>query len=100
MIKSGSVSRFVASRAKFQPLIRFTGRFCLVTALLAGVAATTPSNESPEEQYIHIMAIVEKADALRTSGQLEAAHVKYVEAEKALTSFKAANPVFFPKTVA
>lgn len=99
MTNSGSVPRPVAFSARIQPLIRFTGCLGLVTALLANVAATSPSSESPEEQYIHIMAIIDRADALRKSGNLDAAHGKYIEAEKALMAFKSANPLFFPKTV-
>lgn len=100
MIKSGSVSRLVAFRARISPLVRFTGCFGLVIALLGNVAATSPNAQSPEEQYIQIMAIIDRADALRTSGQAEAARVKYLQAEKALLLFKATNPMFFPKTVA
>jgi len=100
MIKSGSVSRFVAFSARIQRLIRFAGCFGLGIALLASVAATPPSAESPDEQYLHIMSIIDRADALRTAGQADAAHVKYLEAEKALLAFKSANPLFSPKTVA
>lgn len=100
MIKSEPASRHVASRARFQPLIRFTGCLSLVTALLATGAASSPSSLSPEEQYISIMATIDRADALRKAGNLDAAHARYVEAEKALRAFKSSNPVFFPKTVA
>jgi hypothetical protein len=100
MTKSGSVSRFVAFRASIQRLIRFTGCFGLMIALLAGVAATSPSSQSPDEQYLDIMSIIDRADALRTAGQADAAHVKYLQAEKALLAFKSANPLFSPRTVA
>ena len=70
-------------------------------ALLASVAATPPVNmQGPDEQYIHIMAVIDRADALRAVGQAEAARAKYQEAEKALLLFKSANPLFDPKTVA
>lgn len=70
-------------------------------ALLASVAATPPVNmQGPDEQYIHIMAIIDRADALQKAGQAEAARAKYLEAEKALLLFKSANPLFDPKTVA
>lgn len=95
------VSRLIAVRASVSSLVRFSGCFGLGIALLATVAATPPANlQSPDEQYIHIMAIVDRADALRTSGQADAARVKYLEAEKALLAFKSANPMFAPKTVA
>ena len=69
--------------------------------LATTIAATSPTNsQSPEEQYIHIMAIIDRADALHKAGQADAAHAKYLEAEKALLYFKSANPLFFPKTVA
>ena len=82
-------------------LLRFTGCLGLGIVLLTSVAATSPANtQSPEEQYIRIMGIIDRADALRTAGQTDAAHAKYLEAEKALLMFKSANPLFFPKTVA
>jgi len=100
MIKSGSASRLVAFCARISPLVRFTGGAGLAIALLANVAATSPNALSPDEQYIQIMAMIDRADALRKSGQMEAAHVRYLQAEKALLAFKAANPLFEPKTVA
>jgi len=65
------------------------------------VAAMPPatSTQNPDEQYIHIMGIVDRADALRAAGQVDAARAKYLEAERALLMFKAANPLFAPKTV-
>jgi hypothetical protein len=54
----------------------------------------------PEEQYVRIMAVIDRADALRKAGRTEEARAKYVEAEKALIYFKSVNPLFFPKTVA
>jgi hypothetical protein len=102
MIKSGSASRLVAVSARISLLLRFTGCAGLAIALLASVAATPPatSSQGPDEQYIHIMALIDRADALRTAGRADAAHAKYLEAERALLMFKAANPLFAPKTVA
>ncbi|HEY1489612.1 MAG TPA: hypothetical protein VGF90_01120, partial [Verrucomicrobiae bacterium] len=67
--------------------------------LQAGVSAAQDQQLSPDEQYIHIMSVIDRADALRKAGQADAAHAKYVEAEKALLAFKGANPLFAPKTV-
>jgi hypothetical protein len=95
------VSRLMAVRARVSSLVRFTGCAGLGIALLVSVAATpAPNMQGPDEQYIHIMAVIDRADALRTAGQAEAAHAKYLEAEKALLLFKSANPLFDPKTVA
>jgi hypothetical protein len=100
MINSGPASRPVAVSAQFQSLVRFTGCCGLVITLLATVAAAPLNPLNPDEQYIRIMAIIDRADALRKAGQADAAHARYLEAEKALLAFKAANPLFAPKTVA
>ena len=68
--------------------------------LQANVATAQDQQLSPDEQYIHIMSVIDRADALRKAGQTDAAHAKYVEAEKALLIFKSNNPLFAPKTVA
>jgi hypothetical protein len=94
-------SRLVAFSARFSSLVRVSGCVGLGVVLLASVAAAPPVNtQGPDEQYIHIMAIIDRADALHKAGQTEAARAKYVEAERALLYFKAANPLFAPKTVA
>ena len=95
------VSSLFAVRARYSSLVRFTGCAGLGIVLLASVAAMPPATgtQNPDEQYIHIMGIVDRADALRAAGQADAARAKYLEAEKALLYFKAANPLFAPKTV-
>jgi hypothetical protein len=102
MIKSGLSSRPATLGAKIQSFVRFQWFFSLAIAVLVTFAATPPpvNQENPDEIYIRIMAMIDRADALRTSGQPEAARVKYTEAEKALLYFKATNPMFSPKTVA
>jgi uncharacterized protein DUF6263 len=101
MIKCGLASRPATLGAKIQPFARLTWFFSLAIAVLFTVAATPPTGqENPDELYIRIMAMIDRADALRTSGQTEAARAKYAEAEKALLYFKATNPLFAPKTVA
>jgi hypothetical protein len=101
MIKSGSAPRLAPFGATIQSLARFKWVFSLVIALLVTVAATPPPGQAnPDEQYIKIMAIIDKADALRAAGQADAARAKYAEAERALLVFKANNPLFAPKTVA
>jgi Family of unknown function (DUF6263) len=97
MIKS---SRLAVSGAKLQSLVRSKWIFGLVAAGLVTVAATSPNQTIPDEQYVRIMTVIDRADALRKAGQADAARAKYQEAEKALLQFKAANPLFDPKTVA
>jgi len=95
-------SRLIAVRARISFLLRFSGCAGLGVLLLASVAATPPATTSqgPDEQYIHIMSIIDRADALQAAGQKDAARAKYRDAERALLMFKAANPLFFPKTIA
>jgi len=100
MIKSGLTPRPATFGAKIQSSVRSTWFFSLIIAVLVTVAATPPPEQSPDEFYIQIMALIDRADALRTAGQTNAAQVKYAEAEKALIYFKATNPLFAPQTVA
>ncbi|HWC59941.1 MAG TPA: hypothetical protein VHC44_09635 [Verrucomicrobiae bacterium] len=97
MIKS---SRLADLGARFQSLVGSKWIFGLVAAGLVTVAATPPNQQIPDEQYIHIMTLIDRADALRKAGQADAARAKYLDAEKALLAFKAANPLYDPKTVA
>lgn len=97
MIKS---SRLAVSGAKLQSLVRSKWIFGLIAAGLVSVAATPPSQQIPDEQYVYIMTVIDRADALRKAGQADAARAKYKEAERALLQFKNANPLFDPKTVA
>jgi hypothetical protein len=101
MIKSGSNPRLPAISARIQSLFRFKWIFSLAIVALISVAATVPSDQpNPDEQFIHIMAIIDRADALRKAGQLDAAKAKYREAQTNLVFFRAYNPLFDPKTVA
>jgi hypothetical protein len=101
MIKSGSRPGLAAIGAKIQFLARFKWFFSvLIAVLFTTMAATPPDQQTPDEQYIHIMNIIDRADALRKAGQLDAAKVKYREAQTNLLYFKAYNPLFAPKTVA
>jgi len=99
MIKSGSFLRVPAVGAKLKFLFRLQWLFGLMLAVLVTVAATPPT-QNPDEQYIHIMALIDRGDALRKAGQTDAAKAKYKEAQKDLLIFKANNPLFAPKTVA
>jgi hypothetical protein len=99
MIKSGSFPRVPAIGAKIKPLVRLQWFFGLMLAVLVSVAATPPNQQNPDEQYIHIMALIDRGDALRKTGQADAAKAKYKEAQRALLIFKATNPLFAPKTV-
>ena len=100
MITSGLTPRPATFGAKIQSPVRLIWFFSLVIAVLVTAAAAAPTDQGPDELYIRIMALIDRADALRTAGQTEAARAKYAEAEKALIYFKSTNPLFAPKTVA
>jgi hypothetical protein len=93
MTKTGFIPRLPAISAKIQSLARLKWIFSLAMAALftvAGTAATLPADQqNPDEQFIHIMAIIDRADALRAAGQIDAAKVKYREAQTNLVIFKA-----------
>jgi hypothetical protein len=100
MFKSGLTPRLATISAKIQSFARWKWSFSLAVALVMTVAATAPPNQNPDEQFIQIMALIDKADALRKAGQADAAKEKYIQAEKALLYFKAVNPLFSPRAVA
>ena len=100
MIKCGLTPRLATISAKIQSFARWKWSFSLAVALVMTVAATAPPNQNPDEQFIQIMALIDKADALRKAGQADAAKEKYIQAEKALLYFKAVNPLFSPRAVA
>jgi Family of unknown function (DUF6263) len=101
MIKSGSNPSLPAIHARIQSLIRWKWIFSLAIAALFSVATTALSDQlNPDEQYIRIMAVIDRADALRAAGQLDAAKAKYREAQTNLVIFKAYNPLYNPKSVA
>jgi hypothetical protein len=99
MIKSGFTPPPATIGAKIQSFARWKWFFSLAIAVLVTVAATPQPTENPDEQYIQIMALIDKADALRKAGQADAAKSKYLQAEKALLYFKAVNPLFSPTAV-
>jgi hypothetical protein len=104
MIKSGFTPCLPAVRARIQSLARLKWIFSLGLAALFSLAATAatlpPDQQNPDEQYIHIMAIIDRADALQAAGQIDAAKAKYHEAQTNLVIFKAYNPMFDTKTIA
>jgi hypothetical protein len=104
MIKSGSTSRRPAIVARIQFLVRLKWIFSFAMAALFSFGATAatlpPDQQNPDEQYIHIMSVIDRADALRAAGQIDAAKAKYREAQTNLIYFKAYNPLYDPKTVA
>ncbi len=101
MIKSGLAPRPATIGAKIQSFVPLKWFFSLAIVVLFTVAATPPpTQESPDELYIRIMTMIDKADALNAAGKVDAAKAKYKDAEKALLYFKATNPLFAPKSVA
>lgn len=100
MIKNGSYPRLSAFGAKFPALFRYKWSLGLAVAVLFTVAASgAPDQLNVDEQYIRIMATIDRADALRKAGQLDAARAKYIEAKTNLMAFKAQNPLFDPTAV-
>lgn len=99
MIKRGPFSL----RPVFGSSIRFLVRSQLFLVLLAMalpvMADLPPEQQNPDAQYIRIMTIVDRADALRLAGHMDAAKVRYNEARTNLLNFRAHNPLFDPKTV-
>lgn len=103
MITNGCHSRPLAIGTTFQFLVRSKFFFGLIIAALFTVAATPPppqvSDEDTDLQYIHIMNLIDRADALRASGKTDAAKAKDREAYKALVIFQKIHPRWNTKTV-
>lgn len=55
--------------------------------------------EGPDDDYLAIYGIIDRADALSASGQTSQAHAKYLEAQRALAAFQRNNATFNPKMV-
>lgn len=98
---NGSHRRTVAIGKKFQVPASAKWLFTLLITALLTMAATPPpiADEKTDEQYIQIMNLIDRADALRKSGQADAAKAKYKQAQTALLLFKRANPLFDTKAV-
>jgi hypothetical protein len=102
MIINGSHSRRLASGAAIQFLVRARWFFGLAMAVFFTVAATPPSivsDEDTDQQFIHIMNLMDRADVLRASGKADAAKAKDEEAYRALVIFQKIHPRWYPKTV-
>lgn len=66
------------------------------------VAATLPpavSDENTDEEYIRVMNLMDRADALRATGKADAAKAKDEEAYRALMIFQKTHPKWNPKSV-
>jgi hypothetical protein len=94
MIKSGFTPCLPVVRPKFQFLVRSRLFFCLmIIGLLGSFGAINASAQqgdqppNPDEQYIRIMTLIDKADALRKAGQIPAAVTRYREAQTNLVRF-------------
>ncbi len=103
MIKSGFTPCLSMVRPKFQFLVRSKLLFfSLVILALSGVLTASAADgepPNPDEQFIHIMTTIDKADAARVAGQMPLAVAKYRDAETNLVRFKFYNPAYDPKTV-
>jgi hypothetical protein len=76
-------------------LQRFSG--LLVLALLLGVWPAWA--DGPDDEYLQIYGIIQKADELSADGKAAPAKAKYMEANAALTSFKTNYPYWNAKLV-
>src|SRR5579862_2480827 len=95
MITNGSHSRPTAIGATIQFLVRSKWVFTLAIAALVTVAATLPppvSDENTDEEYIRIMNLMDRADALRATGKADAGKAKNEEAYRALMIFQKTHP--------
>lgn len=101
MIMNGAPRRSHTVGQKINLLLRGKWLFGLAIAALLSVAATAPtiSQQNLDEQYIQIMNLIDRGDALRESGKTDAAKAKYKQAEVLLLNFKRANPQWNSKTV-
>jgi hypothetical protein len=102
MITSGSHSPRTAIGTTIQFLVRSKWVLTLTIAGLVTVAATLPppvSDENTDEEYIRIMNLVDRADALRATGKADAAKAKDQEAYRALVIFQKTHPKWNTKTV-
>ncbi len=99
---NGLHSRLTAIAKRLQFLIRAKWTIALVTALFLTTAATplAPLQGTVDEQYIQIMAMIDRGDVLRAKGQADAAKAKYKQAYGYLLNFKRTNPLYIPKAVA
>ena len=60
----------------------------------------TPGAESPDEQYVRIYSLIERADSFSRSGEFNSAKSRYEQAQTQLQSLKKNNPIWNPKVVA
>lgn len=77
------------NNASYQTSCPLRGFLCL--ALLLFLAIPTRADD-PDDQYLKIFNLIEKADALNSKGQSEQALAKYRDAQTALESFQKAQP--------
>lgn len=102
MITSGSHSRPKAIGATIQFLVRSKWFLTIAIAAIATVAATLPppvSDENTDEEYIRVMNLMDRADALRATGKADAAKAKDQEAYRALVIFQKTHPKWNKTTV-
>jgi hypothetical protein len=101
MITNGFHSRPLAIGTTFRFLLRAKWSFCLIVAAILTTAATPPAvyDQNTDEQYIHIMDLMDRANALADTGKADAAKAKYKEAYKDLLLFKRTHPKWNTSTV-
>jgi len=68
---------------------------CMALLLVATFVATAPVRaDDPDDQYLRIFNVIEKADALNSKGDSTQALAKYREAQTALENFQKTQPAW------
>lgn len=75
-------------------IIRFTSILCLLLLTFCAGSAL-----AQDDDYLAIIGIMDKAEALGVAGKTSEAHSKYIQAQRALATFQTANPGWNKPTV-
>ena len=72
----------------------------LAVALLLAAASVPAQTQSPEDQYLHVLALADRADTLNEKKQGDLGKAKYTDAARALQQLRLRYPTWQPKMVA
>jgi hypothetical protein len=72
----------------------------LAVALLVGATSGRAQTQTPDDQYLHVLALVDRADTLNEKKQGDLGKAKYTEAARILQQFRLRYPTWQPKMVA
>jgi len=71
----------------------------ILAVLLLGLGLCSMAAETPEEEYLSVINLIDQADVAAGNGRADSAQTKYLEAEKRLIALKRASPTFSPSAV-